>query len=341
MPSALDASPTQLPNPAANWPHPPTAPLWMVWTPWAAIAWALAYGAVRVQWAVHGAPSFGPKNTDLIVFTGWGAVSLCAAATAVALALRTMRWHLPLFVAGCTVCLSLLAACPLLLLDAVGGLLPGIGIQFYPAAFLSRAGCFVLGLLIGASTVAYRRRWRALCMFCGRSSHRTQPKETPRWAFWAAYATILGCLARLAAQIAIGFGMIQRHPGPQFAIETTIFEAAFLLAGTVLPLSLVHSWGRIVPRWIPFLAGRRIPRWLPLGPAIVIGPLITVYFGFTLTIITIGTITGREHEIFGPFPAAFFWVAVPGYLVWGIGLTSAAVAYHRVTRPACKICGRQ
>jgi hypothetical protein len=39
--------------------------------------WALAYGSVRVWWAVAGAPSFGPLGTDLIAFTGWWA-SACA-----------------------------------------------------------------------------------------------------------------------------------------------------------------------------------------------------------------------------------------------------------------------
>jgi hypothetical protein len=46
-----------------------------------------------------------------------------------------------------------------------------------------------------------------------------------------------------------------------------MFEAGFVLAGTLLPLALVHSWGRVLPRWVPLLAGRRVPRWLLLGPA--------------------------------------------------------------------------
>ena len=35
----------------------PAAPRWMAWTPQAAVLWALAYGAVRVWWAVNGDPS--------------------------------------------------------------------------------------------------------------------------------------------------------------------------------------------------------------------------------------------------------------------------------------------
>ena len=38
-----------------------------------------------------------------------------------------------------------------------------------------------------------------------------------------------------------------------------LFEAGFLLAGTVLPLALVYRWERVFPRWVPLLAGRGVP----------------------------------------------------------------------------------
>lgn len=344
MPISTDVSLQQAspsPDLSSRWPRPPLCPRWIVWTPWAAIASALSYGSVRVWWAIHGTPWFGPRHTDLIFVTGWGAVALCGAASAVALALRFVRWYVPLLIAGWMVCIAALAACPLLLLDTAGGLLPGLGVQFYPAAFLSRASCFAMGILVGATTIAYRRRWRSACMFCGRTTSRAPRTETPCWAWWAAYLAVCGCLARLGAQIAVGFGMIQRQSGTRLAIESFLFEAAFLLAGIVLPLSLVHQWARSVPQWIPFLTGRRIPRWLPLGPAIVIGPLMTVYFAFTLEVIASITISGTTHQNFGHFPAAFFWVAVPAYLLWGIGLTAAAISYLQFTRPICKVCGRK
>jgi hypothetical protein len=58
------------------------APRWMAWAPPAVLVWALAYGSLRVWWAAAGAPWFGPLGTDLIAFTGWWAVGLCAAAAA-------------------------------------------------------------------------------------------------------------------------------------------------------------------------------------------------------------------------------------------------------------------
>ena len=39
-------------------------------------------------------------------------------------------------------------------------------------------------------------------------------------------------------------------------------------------------------------------------------------------------------------PLAFFWVAMPAYLTWGVGLVVAAVAYSRMSRPKCRACGR-
>ncbi len=327
---------------SAEWPHPPAAPRWMVWTPLAAVLWALAYGAVRVWWAIHGAPSFGPLHFDLFFFAGWSAVGLCAVAAVVALALRLAPWWWPLWGAGWIVCAATFVVCPMLLLDAFAVLLPGLFVPVQPAAFLSRAACLVGGVLVCASTVAYRRRWRSDCLFCGRTTDRARLLRPPTWAWWAAYAAVAGCMVRLGAQVTIGFGMIQHPPGgTRMAIEGLAFEAVFLLAGVVLPLALVHSWGRVVPPWVPRLAGRQVPRWLPLGPACAIGILMTGYFGFTMVKVVTDTFTGAWHRSFGSLPLAFFWVAVPGYLVWGLGLDLAALAYYQVTRPPCRVCGRR
>jgi hypothetical protein len=325
-------------------PHAPAlaAPKWMAWTPQAAILWPLAYGAVRVWWAVGGAPSFGPLGTDLIAFTGWSAVGLCAAAAGVALALMTAPWRWQLLVAAWGVSAALLVACALLLLDVVGGLLPDLGVPFHPVAFVSRAACLVEGILVGTAAEAYRRRWRCECLFCGRTGVRVHPAQGPAqlpwWAWWAAYVAVVGCLVRLGAQMAVGFGSSLLQVGGALLV----FEAGFLLAGTVLPLALVHSWGRVVPRWVPLLAGRRVPRWLLLGPAFGIAGLMTVYFGVSLVQLAAQTLSGTWDQIAGSLslPLWFFWVAMPAYVVWGLGLGAAALAYYQVTRPTCRVCGQ-
>jgi hypothetical protein len=308
----------------------------MTWAPRAAIVWAVAYGSARVWCAIAGAPSFPPVGSDLTGFTGWGAVALCAAAAAVTLALRTAPWRWPLFVVAWGVSAALAAASALLLLDVIGGLLPGLGIAFHPVAFVSRAACLGGAVLLGAGAVGYRRRWRSPCLFCGRTGTGVRPAQPARWAWWAAYAAVAGCLLRLLAQLAVGFGSALLHGGG----SVLAFEAGFLLAGTVLPLALVHVWGRVFPAWVPLLAARRVPRWVLLGPAFAIAGGMTAYFGVATVKLAVETVNGTWPHGAGSLPLAFFWVAVPAYLTWGLGLGTAALGYYRITRPHCRMCGR-
>ncbi len=331
---------------AAGWPalrhanhateRPQPAPRWMTWAPLAAIAWALAYGCVRIWWAIGDAPSFPPEGTDLFVFTRWGAVGLCAAVAGVTLALRTAQWWLPLLIAAWGVSAALFAASARLLLDVIGGLLPGLGIPFHPVAFVSRAAAVGGAVLVGAIAVAYRRRWRSSCLFCGRAGTGVRPTEPPRWAWWAAHAAVAGCLIRLLAQLAVGFGSSLLQGGG----SVLAFEAGFLLAGTVLPLALVHPWGRVVPWRVPLLAGRRVPRWLLLGPGFAIAGAMTAYFAVSTVVLVVETLSGTWDQGADSLPPAFFWVAVPAYLAWGLGLGAATLGYYQVTRPRCRVCGR-
>ncbi len=61
-------------------------------------------GSAQAWWAIHGSPPFGRLGFDLMVFTGWRAVGLCAAAAVIALALRMARWSWPLLAVGWAVC---------------------------------------------------------------------------------------------------------------------------------------------------------------------------------------------------------------------------------------------
>ena len=320
----------------AERPQPRPAPGWMTWAPSAAIAWALAYGSVRIWWAIGEAPSPPPLGSDLIAFTGWAAVGLCAAAAGITFALKRAPWLWRLFVVAWGVSATLLAASAVLLLDVVGGLFPGLGVEFHPVAFLSRAAGLSGAVLVAANAVAYRRRWRSPCLFCGRAEGRARPAQPPRWAWWAAYAAVAGCVVRLLAQVAVGFGSMLAESGG----SALGFEAGFVLAGTLLPLALVHRWGRVVPRWVPLLAGRRVPRWLLLGPAFAVAGGMTAYFGFSLVKLAIETVSGTWDEGDGSLSLAFFWVAVPAYLIWGLGLGAAALGYFQVTRRRCRACGR-
>lgn len=315
-------------------------PGWRRWAPQATIVWAVGYGLLRVYWALGQAPSPPTGGTDLILFTGWWSVLLCVAAAAAALALSTAPWSRPLAVGAWCVAVALVAASAVLLLDVVGILLPGIGVTVDSRAFLSRVACLAGGVLLGAMTLSYHRHWHGACLACGRTGHLLVSAPVtgpPRWARLAAWAAVAGCLVRLLAQFAVGFGS-QLLDGE---VTVVVFEAGFLLAGTVLPLAMVYSWGRVFPRWAPLFAGRGVPRWLVLGPGLVLGVGMTAYFGATLVKITAETLTGAWQSTAGSEPLWFFWIAVPAYFVWGVGLGVAALAYGRSTRPPCHVCGRQ
>jgi hypothetical protein len=177
---------------------------------------------------------------------------------------------------------------------------------------------------------------RSDCMFCGRIGIQVRLAQPPWWAWCGAYAAVAGCLVRLSAQLAVGF----ESSLLQLSASLLVFEASFVLAGTVLPLALVYSWGRVFPRWVPLLVGRPVPRWLLLGPAFAIASGLMAYFGVTLVTLAAATLSGTWVQMTGSLPLAFFWVAVPAYFVWGIGLGAAALGYYQVTRPRCRVCGR-
>lgn len=311
-------------------------PGWRQWVFPAAVVWALGYAAFRISSSLAGSTAPPGSRSDLLAFPGWWSVALCVAAALVVLGLRNAGWSRLWAIAGWVVASSLVAASALLLLDVVGIILPGMGVTADLAAFASRAACLAGGLLVGATTVSYQRHWRGACPACGRTGEEPAPTRgaTPWWAWAAAGAAIAGWLARLLAQLAVGVddGLLRGNS------SVVLFEAGFMLAGTVLPLALVSRWGRIVPAWLPVLAGRRVPRWLVLAPALGLGLGMTSYFGLTLVMIASQTLTGTWHDSGGPLPLWFFWVAVPAYLVWGLGLGVAALAYRYSTRPRCSLC---
>lgn len=316
--------------------------------PAVALAWVTAYGIVRVYWASgHQPDDLSPVGDDLVAFTGWGGVALCGAAAAVLAVLALPRAdrlgrvpRLAVTATAWATALCLVASGALLLLDVVGGILPGLGIGFYPLGALSRAAVVGAGIMTGLSARAYTARARTGCAACGRPGTAPGPlARTPAWAFWAAYLAVAGCVARIAAQAAVGFGESPMSSGP----SVVLFEAGFVLGGSLLPLALVHSFGRVWPRWVPGLAGRRVPRRLVLWPGAAISGGLVVYFGLMLLQMCWERLHGRNP--FPPeggldLPEAFFWVAVPAYFAWGAGMAVAARAYARRTRTPCASCGR-
>jgi hypothetical protein len=299
-----------------------------------ALVSASGYGFLRAYWLINQPPKLSPVGHDLIVPGGWGLV-LCILAALLAATLSwadVSRQHgIALVVVATTVGIALIVAAALFVFDLVGGVFPGMGIEFFPLGAVSRVACIGSGVLLLLAARGYWLRIGFRSPFARRIHELTTPlSRTPAWAFWAAYVSIAGCLTRIVAQAAVGFESSPITEGG----SAEMFEVCFLLAGTLLPLALVHSWGRTWPRWVLGLSGRRVPRWLVLGPGIAVSSIIVVYFGTMLVEMIFERLQGRNP--FPPddrmaLPETFFWVAVPAYFVWGVGLTVATLAYQRRT----------
>ncbi len=161
-----------------------------------ALVWALSYGAVRTYWQLDGSPAhLSAIGTDLVVFTGWWGIALCGAAALLAAAMLRPRRRaaLPILVGATAVALSLVAASVMLVLDLIGNVFPGMGIDRYPLGAASRVACASGGVLLALAARSFRQqsgiRLRALDRL---QTVLTPLDRTPRWAYVAAYVSIAG-----------------------------------------------------------------------------------------------------------------------------------------------------
>jgi hypothetical protein len=165
----------------------------------------------------------------------------------------------------------------------------------------------------------------------GRPTRPHQPSAPSRLALITAYVVVAACVVRLVAQVVADLHsdestLLTETGGGAAAV---VFAVGTALAGTLLPLALAHRWGRIWPGWVGPLAGRRVPRWLVLGPGLLVGAVITVYFGAGAVRLLVDP-AGAMGEV---YPLAYFLVVVPAYLIWGLGLLVLSVSYWAATRP--------
>ncbi|MFG1621946.1 hypothetical protein [Kribbella sp. NPDC049227] len=289
------------------------APRWMTWVPRLAVVWAAAYGCVRLWFALGHEPTWKLPTGDLLV-PGWVSVIACVVSAIVVLIPARTR---ALTVTTYAMALGWTAACALALLDVVAGILPGLGIPFDLSGMLSRFGGLTGAALLAGTALSQQRQLDRSCPRCGH--RRRTPTSTPKWAIAAAWLAVAGCATRLAAQAAIGFDAAPSGAG----LQMILFEAGFVLAGVALPLLLVYRPGRVFPRWMLLLPGGGL------------GIGISAYFGVGLIQMTVAALQGKPVYADIGIPTSFFWVAVPAYLLWGLGLAVATYGYAQRTRKPC------
>jgi hypothetical protein len=295
-------------------------PVWMARVPPAALAWATAYGAVRLWFATGHGPVW-KLPTDLLI-PAWASVAGCVLSGAAVVALQARPRSRVLMGFTWTLAAAWVAVSALVLLDFVAGVLPGLGIPFDSVGLLSRLGGLTGAVLLGGTALARQRQLNPDCLRCTGIAGRVS--STPRWALAGAWVAVGACAARILAQAAVGFGSTPYAS----SLSMIAFEAGFLLAGTALPLLLVYRAGSVFPRWMLLLPGAGL------------GAGITAYFGVALVQMIVAALQGEAVYGGTSLPDSFFWVAVPAYLVWGVGLAVATYGYYLRTRKPCKGCGR-
>ncbi|MFI6507107.1 hypothetical protein ACIBCT_05840 [Streptosporangium sp. NPDC050855] len=303
--------------------------------PRVAAIWCSLYGAAHVWWLADPGASWAPPE-EVFSPGRWVAVTLALTAATVCSVIATgighhrgapVRWTLVAlaWAAGA----GLIAYSYMLAISLATVLFGQAG---HWGSLLTRAAGVTAGALTLACAVAEQRRVRRACPHCARVHGRSPERRTdpaPRWACLAAYAAITGCAARVS--VLVIESITAGEPLPfTLGFSFGVFIVLLILAGTLLPLALVHRFGRIWPRWVVPLAGRDVPRWLVLGPALFVGASMAGYFGVAgMT----AWLLGR-----GNLAQAPLWkvsMEMFGYTVWGLGLLAAAVSYHALTRPGC------
>jgi hypothetical protein len=340
--------------------------------------WSLSYAAASVFWSVGGPGfPFGAANDPSAAITllsgaeatatGPVIAALAFVGTTVAVAMAR-GWGRGL-VRPLLVCFGVVAAfilallipdyrllvvvayAPIVVLGAPFGFPPEtdlLAVVTWPV--VNQMVCIGGGLLWAAASLVYWRRGRLACPFCGRSDDGgawTSPGAARRWGRWATYVAvavpIIYALTRWAWALGIPLGISDEflRQGQEIGLWYAGAALATLaVAGALVTLGLVQSWGEVVPRWIPLLGGRRVLPALAIVPAGVVAVVVTSA-GFMFWRVTLGG--GFELGSFGTITLEDAWAAVLPELIWplwGAALAAATFAYYLRRRGPCQYCGR-
>src|SRR5687768_3682673 len=91
----------------------------------------------------------------------------------------------------------------------------------------------------------------------------------PRWADWAAQATLWCAVPSGIWRILFGLGLPAGLDGMRepWLLPYVILLSVLAEGAAFLSMGLVRGWGEVWPRWIPVLRGRRIPPLAAIIPA--------------------------------------------------------------------------
>lgn len=155
--------------------------------------------------------------------------------------------------------------------------------------------------------------------------------DTPRWAVLAAYAVPLCVLPSSVWRLSpVVNGHVSVADGGWYLIALSCLATVLSL----LTLGLVHSWGEVVPRWVPLLGGRPVPVRAAVVPALTGAALL---FGLSLYFLLNSAfgwveqgpvLIGAED---GPLTPPTGWAAATyaPLAAWAPLLAAVTIAYRR------------
>ncbi|MBW8348576.1 hypothetical protein K0H71_03820 [Bacillus sp. IITD106] len=208
--------------------------------------------------------------------------------------------------------------------------------------------CLIGALLWMLTAVAYQRKTRSACEYCGRMENEETfllVRMGKVFTIIAALAPIPYAITRFAWALNIPLGI-----DSQFLAEfSTLNPAArvtewvfglLCVGGSILTLGLIQKWGEIFPRWFPLIGGKRVPIMLAVIPASIVALAVTsAGFVFTfqfLSLILQFTTTDSIilEQLWGAVGPMVFWGP------WGVSLGLSVIAYYYRRRGLCSHCGR-
>jgi hypothetical protein len=340
---------------------------WPEWIGYAAVVWSLAYGLAGLYWALGGGGfPFGhsvaaanagallvglpPRATGLAI----AVLGLLTAALAVVLTRRPLAVPRPVpLVVGwlLSAFMILVVADGRVLMSLAYGLM--LNADQFTWEVVNQLVCILGGIIWGATTLAYQRRTRGTCPYCGRAHDRGEEAgaEFPPVSRAAKVITCIAVAAPLVYVIprwlwaaGVPFGVTPRFfdtlkldkPAAQ-VLELALGSMA--IGGGLLTIALIRPWGEVFPRWIPFLGKRRVAPMAAVIPAGLVGIALTVG-GLSIDrgILSMALgITPDTVDLSGNWGA---WAGGPAFLVWGTALLGSTVAYYLRRRGRCGYCRR-
>ncbi|MCJ8007755.1 hypothetical protein ACFFF5_12205 [Lederbergia wuyishanensis] len=208
--------------------------------------------------------------------------------------------------------------------------------------------CLIGALLWMLSTVAYQRKTRNACEYCGIKENKGTfllERMGKLFTILAALAPIPYAITRFAWALNIPLGIDSQFLADfstlNPAARVTEWVFGFLcVGGSILTLGLIQKWGEIFPRWFPVIGGKRVPITLAVIPASIVALAVTAagfVFTFQFLSLTLHFTTTESiifEQLWGSVGPMVFWVP------WGVFLGLSTIAYYYRRRGICSHCGR-